>query len=316
MSILCVGQIVADVVVRPVDGLPVAGRAYPVTDLSLVPGGCTTNTACVLAKLGLETSLSGMVGTDSMGDAILVDIKSCGVDTTSVVRNPEVPTTSAIVAISSDGERSFLYRPGGCAKMGNESIDESIIKKADLFHIGGVLKMISLDLPALFAKAKACGCKTSMDTDWDTNGGWYSTIKDTLPHVDYLLTNEEEGEMLSGCKGPVEIANWLLDKGPQIVVIKRGENGSVAVTKDGQVVEYPAYKVPVMDTTCAGDSFVAGFIYGMSSGWDLKKTMLFANATGALCTTKLSHVAIDSFAGTMEFIKEQLSGKPEYQLFV
>ena len=68
MSVLCVGQLVADVVVRPVDGIPRSGTANAVEDLQLVAGGCAANAACVLAKLGVKTALAAAAGRDALGD--------------------------------------------------------------------------------------------------------------------------------------------------------------------------------------------------------------------------------------------------------
>ena len=78
MSILCIGQLVADIVVRPVARLPVSGRTDLVEDLQLLSGGCAANTAAVLAKLGADTRLAALIGRDGLGDAVLADLKAAG----------------------------------------------------------------------------------------------------------------------------------------------------------------------------------------------------------------------------------------------
>ena len=78
-SILCVGQLVADIVVRPVNRLPHPGRTEPVEEVELLSGGCAANTAAVLAKLGAETRLAALVGRDTQGDAALADVAAAGV---------------------------------------------------------------------------------------------------------------------------------------------------------------------------------------------------------------------------------------------
>src|SRR5208283_1130717 len=75
MYILCVGQLVADVVVRPVDALPYPGRTDLVKDLQINSGGCAANTAAVLAKLGAEVRLAALIGQDVLGEAALADVK-------------------------------------------------------------------------------------------------------------------------------------------------------------------------------------------------------------------------------------------------
>src|SRR5580658_9344238 len=113
MSVLCIGQLVADIVVRPVNALPVPGRTDLVQDLQICSGGCAANTAAILAKLGVDVRLAALIGEDFPGDAALADLKRTGLDLEAIVRSPEDPTSAAIVLISSAGERSFLYRNGG-----------------------------------------------------------------------------------------------------------------------------------------------------------------------------------------------------------
>src|SRR6266446_4036583 len=113
MSILCVGQLVADIVVRPVEALPVPGRTSFVEEFELISGGCAANTAAVLAKLGAEARLAALIGQDTLGDAALADLKKAGVNLEAVRRENFVPTAAAIVLVSPNGERSFFYRGGG-----------------------------------------------------------------------------------------------------------------------------------------------------------------------------------------------------------
>ena len=75
-------------------------------------------------------------------------------------------------------------------------------------------------------------------------------------------------------------------------------------TRSG-ITEFPAYRVEVRDTTCAGDSFAAGFLLGISRGWPLDESLTLANAAGALCTTQLSHKGISSLEDLLQLIKTQ-----------
>ena len=119
MSILCVGQLVADIVVRPVEALPVEGRADLVEDLQLLAGGCAANTASVLAKFGAPVALAALIGRDAFGDAVLADLATTGVRTDRVVRNRDVPTSAAIVLVNGAGQRSFFYHNGGNERFAN-----------------------------------------------------------------------------------------------------------------------------------------------------------------------------------------------------
>jgi sugar/nucleoside kinase (ribokinase family) len=291
VSILCIGQIVADVVVRPVDGLPVPGRTEPVEELHLLGGGCAANTAAVLAKLGAKVRLAALIGRDALGDAVLADLQTAGVELDTIVRDAETPTSAAIVLVAGNGQRSFFYRTGGNERLANHHLSDAVLKAARVVHVGGALKLLKLDLAELMGRAKSFGCITSLDTDWDINGQWIRKLHGALPRIDYLMTNEEEAAMLTGKEEPRQAAEDLLARGPLAVVVKRGHLGALLATKDG-VTEIPACRVEVRDTTCAGDSFAAGFLLGVARGWPLKQSLRLGNAAGGLCTTQISHRGI------------------------
>jgi ribokinase len=133
-------------------------------------------------------------------------------------------------------------------------------------------------------------------------------LEHALPNLDYLLTNQEEAAMLAGKEAPSEAARALLALGPKAVVVKRGEHGALLATRAG-VSEFPTYPVAVQDTTCAGDSFVAGFLLGVHQGWPLEESMCLANAAGALCTTQVSHRAITSLEDTRRLIQSHVNDR-------
>jgi sugar/nucleoside kinase (ribokinase family) len=307
MSVLCVGQLVADVVVRPVDGLPRSGTASIVEDLQLVAGGCAANTACVLAKLGVKTALAAAVGRDEIGDAVLSMVAACGVDVGPVVRPAGVPTSAVIVLVAADGERSFLYRRGATERLCRDDVEDRLLDGVRFVHIGGAMKLPRLDLKKFLAVARSKGCATCLDTDWDPTGSWMATLEGALPLVDYLLTNEDEGRMLTRRDDPEEMGKSLLAAGPKVVVVKRGEKGALLV-KDGLVRQVPAFRVKVLDTTCAGDAFAGGFLAALCEGLALEDSVRYGNAAGALCTTQVSHRGVVSAAHTKAFMDEDRSG--------
>jgi sugar/nucleoside kinase (ribokinase family) len=304
MAILCVGQLVADVVLRPVEKLPYPGRTEPVEDLDLVSGGCAANAAAVLAKLGVETRLVALIGQDAFGDAALADQRRAGVEVGSVRRDAAWPTSTAVVLVDKSGQRSFYYRAGGCENLANGHVADDVLKTSRIVHVGGAMKMLNLDLAELMGRAKSFGCVTSLDTDWDIYGNWMRKLEGALPHIDYLITNEEEAAMLAGKDDPREAAKALLACGPQAVAVKRGERGAMLATTSS-LEEFSAYHVSVRDTTCAGDAFAAGFLLGVSLGRPLEESVRLGNAAGALCTTQTSHRGVTSLEAVRRLIEEQ-----------
>lgn len=99
--------------------------------------------------------------------------------------------------------------------------------------------------------------------------------------------------MITGETNPERTGRSLVKAGPLAAIVKLGANGSLFVTRS-DATYYPPVSVDVVDTTCAGDSFAAGFVYGLSCGWDRDHAMRFANAAGALSTTRISRQAIRS----------------------
>lgn len=304
MPILCVGQLVADIVVRPVAALPVAGRTDLVEDLQLLAGGCAANTASVLAKLDAEVALSAVIGVDTLGDAALADLATTGVQTGAVARDSETSTAAAIVLVHPSGERSFFYRGGGNERLANRHVPDAVLRQARLVHVGGAMKLLDLDLAELLSRAKSFGLVTSLDTDWDVHGNWLRKLEAALSRLDYLMTNEEEAAALTGQSDPASAAAALLKYGLQAVVIKRGACGAMLATPAGRK-EFPAYRVEVLDTTCAGDSFCAGFLLGIRRGWTLEDSVRLGNAAGAVCTTQLSHRGIVSLKQLRGLIESQ-----------
>lgn len=301
MSILCVGQIVADIVVRPVDRLPLPGTADAVDDIQFVAGGCAANTACVLAKLGVATRFVGLAGRDTFGDMVVADMLAAGVDMSALARDSATPTAAVVVQVDSRGERSFLYREGGNERFTVDHVPMSALEGVRFLHVGGAMKLYALDLVDLLRRARATNCHTSLDTDWDTRASWRGRLESALPYLDYLLTNETEGAKLTGKRDPWEIGRALLAAGPRAVVVKRGAQGALLMTLETQK-QYSPYSVYVRDTTCAGDAFAAGFLYGLHAGWETDRVLRFANAVGALTTTELSHRAVTSAAVVAELM--------------
>jgi sugar/nucleoside kinase (ribokinase family) len=111
--------------------------------------------------------------------------------------------------------------------------------------------------------------------------------------------------MLTGLADPPAAGRALLALGPRVVLIKRGELGAVLLTGT-DMEDFPAYKAPVRDTTCAGDSFAAGFLRGICAGLPLEESVRLGNAAGALCTTQISHRGIVSFDGVARLLEGEM----------
>ncbi len=288
-QVASVGILVADVVAYPVREYPERGICVHVQRMELHVGGCASNTGLALAKLGIDTVVIGKVGDDPFGDFLIGALQRHGVRVEGIHRTREAGTSSTMVMVHPDGERSFIHYMGANALFNPDDIAWELVRPCKVFHLAGAFLMPSMDgEPAarVLQQARSLGLITCLDTAWDATGGWMRTLAPCLPHLDYILPSYNEASQLSGETEPERIADRLLQAGVGTVVIKMGGKGCF-VKNRATAFHLPAYPVEVVDALGAGDCFSAGFTAGLALGWDLERTARLANATGALCVTQL-----------------------------
>ncbi len=302
-DVTCVGVLVADVIVWPVDSWPLPGRLIQVDGIEVHSGGLAHSTAVALAKLGLSTAVVGRVGADLLG-AFLIDALHAQRVEPHVVRDDTIRTSTTVVAVSTSGERSFLHLPGANAHLVPQDIPSAVIPSSRVVHLGGYFLLPGLDgAPSaeLLRRAKTAGCRTSLDVAWDARGRWMQALEPCLPHLDLLFGNRDELTQVTGSDEPAWMAASLRERGPQIVVVKLGEHGAY-VDSDSWRGHVPAFAVDVVDTTGAGDTFCAGFLAAYLAGWDIARVMRFANAVGAMCVTAVGGTTgVRSMEDTIRF---------------
>ncbi len=307
MDVLSLGIFVVDVLGRPINRFPDKGKLVLFEQLEIHPGGCANNTAIALARLGISVGAMGHIGRDNFGNLLVQTLKENGVDTSGMSRSTKATTSFTFVAIGSDGERSFCHYLGANGEFSEDELAWECIKTAKILHIGGALVMPNFDgqpMANVLYKSQEHGLMTSLDTAWDATGKWLETLEPCLSHVDIFLPSLVEAQHLTGKTTPADIAQSLLQYGIQIVVIKMGELGSYIRTADTEIF-VPAYQVNVIDTTGAGDAYVAGFLAGTVMGWELKATAELASATGAACVTAIGTTAgIQSLEETLKICSQ------------
>ncbi len=307
MEVLSAGIIVADIVVSPVDQFPERGQLQQVENADLYIGGLAAATARSLCRLGVAAGVLGKVGTDQFGDYLEKVLEEAGVDMRGFLRDENTTTCIVIALIAGDGERSFLVYPGSSAEFQEEDIDFDLVKQAKIFHYGGPASTSAMEgepLARVMKRARDLGCKTSIDTVWDSTGRWMETLGAAIGHTDYLFTSYEEGRELSGTGDIHKMAETFLDMGVELAIIKMGPEGSYIRSRDTEV-RIPAHQVDAVDTTGAGDCYVGGFLKGLVEGWPLEKTARFANAVGGLATTQRGgSEAVTSIEAVEKFTKE------------
>ena len=291
IDVVCVGILVADVIARPVDALPPRGELAFVDEISLRGGGCALSTASALTRLGARAAVAGKVGADPLGDHLIRLLDERGVDRRGVLRDATWPTSTTVVVVSTDGERTFLHLPGANAQLRAEELDRDLLFSGRSLHVGGALVMPDLDgepTAALLAEARQRTILTSLDTAFDAGGRWERLLP-CLAHLDLITPSLTEARAVSGERDPAAVAAWFRARGVCEVALTMGEAGCFIAGEDvaEQIAGIP---VRAVDGTGSGDAFAAGLLYGRLAGWPLAQAARFANAAGALSTTAVGAV--------------------------
>jgi sugar/nucleoside kinase (ribokinase family) len=282
-GVVCAGNAVYDVLVRPVDAVEWDTTTW-VESVEPNLGGNGASTATALGILGVPVRLMAWTGRDAFGDFLLARLGSAGVDTTHVVRC-DAPTATTIALVHGDGRRAFLHRPGASAVAFPQScaLSSDVISGAAHLHVANPYGVPNLRRHAarLLADARAAGMTTSLDTGWDSRGEWRKVLAPCLEHIDLLFANEQEALRLTGAADYAQAGQRLREDGAGTVVVKLGGAGCAVFACEGGFVE-PAYAVEAIDTTGAGDCFAAGFLAALHHACGWRDAASFANAVGAL----------------------------------
>jgi sugar/nucleoside kinase (ribokinase family) len=308
MDVYCVGQLAADILVRPVDSVDFGVDTRRVDGMEIKSGGDCLNAALGLARLGCSVGFAGRVGQDQLGDYLAGVIKEAGIDGRDLRRSPDAGTCSCLVLINSQGDRTFFYHGGANDLFSLEDVDLSRTAEASVVHVGGTYLLPRFDgagAAALFRAARQKGRLTCMDVTWDTTGRWLSVIEPCLQHLSFFLPSVKEAERITGRSDPREMAAFLQDKGVETAVIKLGELGCYVKPAGAAGFFVRAFPTTVVDTTGAGDSFVAGFLTATVKGWDLERRAALGCAVAALNIRKVGATGgIPTFEQARRFMEE------------
>ncbi len=289
-KITVIGPAIIDVLAFPVSLINMEAGSQPMEDIKLSYGGDALNEAVVLSRLGADVELLSKVGQDQAGTYVLDFLKREGISCAGIRRDEKTPTSVNIVLVDEHGERFFLTNPrGSMRKLAEEDIDVAIDTAAHIVSFAGIFISPMLDVDSMeriFRRIKEKpGRILAADMTKPKNGETLEDLGRILKYVDFILPNEGEAAMLTGEEDPRRNAQLLVGAGAGCAVIKCGEKGCIIQTKD-KCTEIPAFPVAkVADSTGAGDSFVAGFLYGLSRGFSVEQCGSFGNAV-ASCTVE------------------------------
>ena len=283
--VICAGVIVADHLCTPISHLPAAGELVPAENLILNIGGCASNAAVVLAKLGVRATVCGRVGDDVFGRFVVETLEASGVDARGVRVDPARPTSQSLIVNVERQDRRFIHSFGANAGFQASDLDPALASSAKVLYLGGYLLLPNLDADELaerFARARRSGMTTVLDVAAPGPGEYLRRLLTVLAHTDVFLPNTDEATLILGDADPVRQALAFRDHGAKRVVVTRGDRGAI-VASEGHRLRLGAYSVPYVDGTGGGDSFDAGYIAGLIDGLSEIDCLQLASAVGASC---------------------------------
>lgn len=282
-DLLVVGEINVDLILQDESIAPVFGQEILVQDALLTMGSSSVIMAAGSARLGLDTSFYGLVGDDEFGHYMLRQMAERRIDTSRIIPDPD-RRTGITVSLSTAEDRAMITFMGTIDALRAEDVPDDLLGTARHLHVGSFFLQRNLrpGLPELFRRARAAGMTTSLDLGWDPEEKWAQALAPMWGHVDVLLPNETEALHITGADTVEAALTALVDRVPTVAV-KLGAQGSMGAA-GAERASAPALPVDVVDTTGAGDSFNAGFIYGYLHGWSLERSLRLGCACGSLST--------------------------------
>lgn len=280
-DLTCAGLTTLDILVRPVDALPDAQQPTLVDEIALAPAGTASGTAMVAATLGLDVAVISAVGKDVNGDIVLQLLEQTGVDCGQVARLGELPTSTSVLTIRSDGERPVFHMLGASILTALSPAAIEVARRSRFFHFGGVgfPNLSSPEAFAAVAEIRAGGTYITCDLI-APQPQTIETLRALLPHVDCFMPSEAEVRVLLGEAMPEQALETFIGMGAASCIIKRGSAGSIG-WHDGEIHEVAAKTITPVDTTSCGDSYCAGFISGLLRGSSFLDSMATATETAA-----------------------------------
>ncbi len=282
-DVLVLGEINADLVMGP-DAAPIFGQTEKlVDDATLTMGSSGVIFACGAARLGLRVGYCGVVGDDMFGRFMLQAMTERGVDTAGVIVDRDVKTGLSVI-LNIENDRAILTHMGAISALSAEQIDTDLLSATRHVHLTSYFLQTALQpgLPKLLRLAMSQHATVSLDTNWDPAEDWDNGLENVLPLLDILLPNAQEACAIAR-QPNLDTAIESLAITVPTVAVKLGAKGAICA-QEGLITRDPGFPVEVVDTTGAGDSFDAGFIYGFICGLPVAESLALGCACGSLST--------------------------------
>lgn len=293
-EILCLGMSVVDLLISGIKTDFTAEKDIIAEAMNLATGGDALNQAVVLSKLNRSVGLITSVGEDYFGDYLTDFISKTPIRESEVVKG-KYNTSMSVVLIEENGERRFIKTlTGSVDEFALTEIDQTFFSEEtrilSIGSLGGSKRMVGTELAEFLKYLKSLNIKIVADMVDNLGDTTYELLAPALPYIDYFVPSEDEVKLMFGEEAPAVSAQKLLDLGVKNVVIKLGSDGVLCKNQQLEKHLSPA-NVSVVDTTGAGDNFVAGFNFGLLNDFDLVKAAKFGMATSAVSIQSIGAIS-------------------------
>lgn len=285
-DVVVLGSLNMDLVART-GRMPRPGETVFGEDFVTVPGGKGANQAAAAARLGASVEMIGRVGADAFGPTLIANMRQQGVGVEHVGIDERASTGVALIIVDGEGENSIVVVPGA-----NGRVSEGDLHAAHDLLASASFLVAQLEVPLPVVRA-AIQIARGLDLRVILNAAPAQHVDaDFVRGVFCLVVNEFEAETLAGVavnedlESAAEAGRALLDLGVCVAVITLGARGALLVTRE-RSAHVPARRVPVVDTTAAGDAFVGGLTVALLEGLDLVDAVRYATCAGTLASTRL-----------------------------
>jgi len=287
---LSMGILFADVACEPVERLPDEGQLVATKRMLLSLGGCASNAALDLARVGVDVGVAGCVGDDPFGKFIVEALSVDRIDTGGIHKIAGMGSACSMVINVENQDRRFISTPAANTRLTVDHISADWLRQAKVLYVGGYYMMPGLetdDMVQLFRNARAAGTKTILDVVLYGEENYWERIAPLLPETDVFMPNDDEAALIAGIKDPLEQAQRFREAGAKSVVITCGSEGSVFVS-DKTRLRSGVYPTEFVGGTGSGDAFDAGFIMGILEGQDAAGCLRWGSALGASCVRSVT----------------------------
>ncbi|HEX2895115.1 MAG TPA: 5-dehydro-2-deoxygluconokinase [Marmoricola sp.] len=291
-EVITMGRVGVDIYPQQI-GVPLE----EVTTFAKFLGGSPTNVAVAAARHGRRVAVITRTGADPFGRYVHQALRGFGVDDRFITDVADLPTPVTFCEIfPPDDFPLYFYRlpTAPDLQIHADELDLDAIAAADVFWVTGTGLCEEPSRSATMAalKARDGHGTTILDLDyrpmfWSSRTEAHQHIHAAVELVDVAVGNLDECETAVGERDPDRAAAALLDAGVRLAVVKQGPAGVLGAQR-GESVVVPPVPVEVVNGLGAGDAFGGALCHGLLAGWDVERTLHFANAAGAIVAGRLA----------------------------